>query len=562
MRTTKLTWVAVAVTASLALAACGGSSGDGGGSGDGGSSDAVLNIGSNSTIDSLNPFVAFNQLSYVTFQNTYPYLVQYDKDLGFEGYLATDWELSNGGKTWTFTLVDGATWSDGEPLDSEDVKWTLDTEIAGRSGGAVNTSGLITNLKSVEAPDPLTVTLTYSKPTAPVLGNMQQLPILPPQVWEKYATGENLKGLKTADLQVPEDMVSGGPFKVVKYEKKAFIGFQAVDNFWLTDAQPKTAGFGITMYKDNDGMVAALQSGEIDLIDSLPASFVDAVQQDGFSISSNESVFFYDFIFNSNPDKPNHRELLDPKVREAFEYGFNRQEMIDQVWLGTAQPGASIVPPVTSSPETPWSDPSVQPLPYDPDKANQILDDLGYKKGSDGIRTVPGTGDRMSYEVIFPELTDGNRIFELLQRWSKAFGVELKLKQLDDSAAFDAIGAPDYKYLDFDLAFWNWVPLIDPDFILSVMTCDQYGGWSDTGYCDPEYDKLYVKQAGDIDPAERVKTVYQMQQMIYQDKPYIVMAYVDWVSASSPDWTGFDEGPQGPLNALSIRAMTQVEPAS
>jgi peptide/nickel transport system substrate-binding protein len=560
VRTRRLTWAATGVVAALALAACGG--GGGGGGGGGASSDAVLDIGTNSSIDSINPFVAFSQLSYATFINTYPYLVQYDPELGFEGYLADSWETTNAGKTWAFTLHDGAVWSDGEPLDSEDVKWTLDTMIAGRSGGAVNTSGLITNLKSVTAPDPTTVELTYSKPTAPVLGNMQQLPILPPQVWEKYATGDDLKGLKTADLQVPDDMVSGGPFEVVKYEKKTFIGLQANDSFWLDDAKPKIAGYGLTQYKDNDAMVAALQSGEIDLIESLPASFVDPVKQDGFNVDANESVFWYDFIFNSNPDKPEHRELLDPKVREAFEYGFNRQEMIDKVWLGTAQPGASIVPPVTSSPETPWSDPSVQPLPYDPDKANQILDDLGYKKGPDGIRTVPGTGDKMSYEIIFPELDDTTRIFELLERWMTDIGVELKLKQLDSSAAFDAIGAPDYKYLDFDLAFWNWVPLIDPDFILSVLTCDQYGGWSDTGYCNPEYDKMYVKQAGQVDPQERLATVYAMQQMAYNDRPYIVVAYIDWVSASSPDWSGFDDGPQGPYNALSIRAMTEVEKTS
>ena len=91
----------------------------------------------------------------------------------------------------------------------------------------------------------------------------------------------------------------------------------------------------------------------------------------------------------------------------------------------------------------------------------------------------------------------------MLQAQLKQIGVELIQKKMDNGAAFDAIGAPDYTYLDFDLAMWDWFPALDPDFLLQTMKCDQYGSWSDTGYCDPEYEKLYTAQQTAYNPDAR-----------------------------------------------------------
>src|SRR2546425_6181376 len=88
----------------------------------------TLRIGTNSRIDSLNPFVAFNQDAYTTFFYIYPYLVQYDtKTLQFAPYYSTTWETSSDGKDWTFHLVPNAKWSDGQPLTADDVAWTVNT---------------------------------------------------------------------------------------------------------------------------------------------------------------------------------------------------------------------------------------------------------------------------------------------------------------------------------------------------------------------------------------------------------------------------------------------------
>ena len=94
---------------------------------------------------------------------------------------------------------------------------------------------------------------------------------------------------------------------------------------------------------------------------------------------------------------------------------------------------------------------------------------------------------------------------------------------------------------------WSWDGYPDPDFVLSVTTCDQWGGWSDTGYCNPEWDTLYVEQGKTVDENERLDLVWQMQEMAYNDKPYIHLVTLPTTTTWQAGWTGF----QPSLIALS-----------
>jgi len=270
---------------------------------------------------------------------------------------------------------------------------------------------------------------------------------------------------------------------------------------------------------------------------------------------------FRDFIINSNPKKTEHRELLDPLVKEAFDNAIDREKIAQTAWLGTAQPGSSIVPPNSgNAPGTsiPWSDPSIKPTPFNLDNANQLLDKAGFKKGSDGIRIADG--HKMEYQVIFPhsETGPGDRAFSIIQSDFEKIGVKLSQRSLDDDVAFDEILAPHNKYLDFDLAMWDWVPLVDPDFILYILTCNSRPVWNDTGYFNPEYDRLYKEQGQAVNPAKRVEIVHEMQQVIARDKPYLIYAYNQAIDAYTKEWTGFVKSPQGILNPLSTQSLVQV----
>ena len=118
------------------------------------------------------------------------------------------------------------------------------------------------------------------------------------------------------------------------------------------------------------------------------------------------------------------------------------------------------------------------------------------------------------------------------------------MKVLDPSAAFSAIGAPNYKYLNFDLAMWDWIPFPDPSYILNVVECNQYGSNSDTGYCNHQYDKLWNEQASTLNQTKRRQIVYKMQEILFRDRPYIVLNYPDVIDAyDSHHWAGFYNEP-------------------
>jgi peptide/nickel transport system substrate-binding protein len=526
----------VAAVAAVALVAAACNKSSGGGSTNPGSvkSGGVFRLGTSSTIDSLNPFLAFQANAILVFVYTYPYLTSYDQRNNIVPWFAKSWEASPDGLTWTFHLVSNAKWSDGQPMNANDVAWMYNTVVKYQNGPASIFAGYVTGLKTATATDPSTVTFTYSSPVSDAVEQLSAIPILPEHVWGSLATG-SAKELKSYQ-NTPQDgkpVVSGGPFELVKYQKDQVALLQRNPNWW--GQKPHMDGFGIQIFSNDDAMITALKTNQLDGVESVPFTDVTKVSQAGFKVTKTPGVFFYDFIINSNPKKTVNRELLDPTVKQAFEYAIDRKSIIQTALLGYGTTGDSIIPPAIAK----WHDPNLHALPFDLAKANQLLDGLGFAKGSDGIRVADG--HPMSYSVIVPNSRTGDLspTFQIMQNDFRQIGVQLKLKVMDPSAAFDAIGAPNYTYKTFDLAMWDWIPGPDPSSILSVLLCNQYGSNSDTGYCNPTYDDLYKQQTEAIDQKKRLQLVYQMQEMVFNDRPYIILNYPDVIDGYSPRWTNF-----------------------
>jgi peptide/nickel transport system substrate-binding protein len=256
-----------------------------------------------------------------------------------------------------------------------------------------------------------------------------------------------------------------------------------------------------------------------------------------FTLQVGASSFIYDIPINSNQKKTNNRELLDLKVRNALDLAVDRNQIIETVLNGYGTPVATMFTDLSA----PYNNTDIPIPPYDIAAANKILDDAGYARGADGIRVGPD-GSKFDWEVIVPENVEGiDRLFEILKTSWAELGINITAKKLDSTAAFEAIGAPDWKYLDFDLAIWDWVGYIDPDFMLSVLLCNQLGGWSDTGYCNPEYDKLYDEQGITLDTEKRKAIVWEMQDIQSRDLPYLWVAQKQSISAYSKNWGGLTE---------------------
>ena len=330
--------VAALVLAASLVAGCGGSkssSSTTGGVKEGG----TLRIGTSSRIDSLNPYVAFNQDAYTTFMYIYPFLVQYDQDLQFTPDFATKWETSKDGLTWTFHTRPGANWSDGKPLTAEDAAWTINTDVKYQGTGGANTAGLIAHIKSASAPDPNTLVVKYEQPVGNVLSQFQQLAILPKHIWAGY-TGHKGADLKTFANAAP--VVSGGAFTLTKFTKDEIALFERNPTFY--GPKPHIEGFGLRMFSNDDALISAMKSGEIDAIESVPPTAIETLKKAGVIVTQVPGVTTNDFIFNANTKKKNNRELLNLKLREAFAHAIDRDKINQVAWLGTAKSGHVVHP--------------------------------------------------------------------------------------------------------------------------------------------------------------------------------------------------------------------------
>ena len=521
----------------------------------------VLRIGTNSGIDSMNPFVGINQDGYSAWMQIYPSLLQYDTtqlDMPYKPSLAETWEVSDDGLTVTYTIREGATWSDGETLDAEDAAWSLGMmrEFNETAAAVWGVSG---NITSITAEDPSTLVLTYDEPGALAIDNIANTPILPPQVWEEHATGDG-EGLKTfANLpEGGEPLVSGGPFMLTEYRQGEVAVFAANPNWY--GEKPSIDGFGLQTFKVADAMISALAAGNLDAAFGIAPTALGTLEAADITIDTGPALALRDLIINSNPDKPDNRELLNLNVRKALEHAVNRAEIVETAWVGMAEPGDSILPPMSASSGQQWYNSDLETIGYDLDEANRLLDAEGFELGPDGVR-IAADGTPMEYELVFAddESGPGDRAFQIMKADFEKIGIVINQRKLDSSATWDAIYCgEDCEYRDFDLAMWDWFPTPDPNFLLSAMTCDSWGDWNDVGYCDKEYDAMYERQRLILDPAERKALIDEMQQKLYDERPYIILTYDVRIDAWSNDWDGFVPAPQSFFNSRSTQSLESV----
>ena len=522
-------------------------------------------MGSINYIDSLNPFNYIESQAYQAMLMIYPQLVQYaqgDDGLVIEGDWAASWETSADGKDWTFTLKPGGTWSDETPLTANDAAWTINTIIEFAAGPTAVAAPALGHVASAEATDENTLVIHYDAPVGNVLAQLEQLFIVPQHVWEPLV-GANGKNLKTFHPEQNLPVVSAGAYTIKEYEKKGTTVFIPWEGYYgeASNAEAVT----LTYFTNSDSMISELRQGNLDWVDQVPFNAVKVLEDDDSLVVNNvPGAETTNITWNSNPRKPKNRELLDPQVKKALSMCVDRERIIEVVFNGHASLVESLVGHIAG----PMENPNLGPLEYDCEAGNQMLDDLGYERGSDGTRIAPATTGEyaqeahpMEYEVITPTSTDFNvdRSFEIVQEGFAEAGVTLTQKVGGDTTASYALetddncdGEASTGYATFDMAMWDWVGYIDPDFMLSVVTKGQWCSWSDTGWDNPEYDEMYVRQGTLVDPEERKQLVWEMQQMIYDDFVYTQLTNHEYIDAHSDKWAGI----QTDLNVYSKEYWT------
>ncbi|HAP78008.1 MAG TPA: hypothetical protein DCR14_18240 [Acidimicrobiaceae bacterium] len=480
----------------------------------GSSSDLVtLTVGVTQDVDSPNVTVGYTVAVYELWNLQYATLT--DKAAAdFETIpgLAESWVASNDGLTYTYTLRDGLKWSDGTPLTAEDVAFTVNTS---RDQEWFNHSSVTANLTAT-AVDATTVEITSSVPD-PKLPTMDVY-ILPKHIWEEHANGD----ITAYDAT---DGVGSGPFTLKEWTPGQGWTMVANPNYW--QGKPAIDQVVFQVFTDGAAMVTALENGELDAANDIPAEQFASLQgRDDIVAVAGAQGGFTELAMNGMAGGigDGHPALLDINVRHAIAMAIDRQQLFDRVALGIGLP----LHVLGVSPDQAWLPEIAEEdrLDYDPAAANQMLDDAGYlDTDGDGVREMPDGSQPLVFRYAErSEGTQGAALRELITGWLKEIGIDTEVTVYDDAQLGEIVYAGTY-----DLFVWGWTPFVDPDPLLSYFTCDQVtydaaeAGYNDANWCSDEYDALYQQQNQELDKAKRIELVHEMIRLFYRESTYVVL---------------------------------------
>jgi peptide/nickel transport system substrate-binding protein len=185
-----------------------------------------------------------------------------------------------------------------------------------------------------------------------------------------------------------------------------------------------------------------------------------------------------------------------------------------------------------------------------------LLERAGFNRvGADGIRSN-ARGDKLSFRASIIEGSYKDAAL-LIQRYLKDIGIEMVITFVDSGRQSDIIYEQDF---DTDMYIWGWTgDYEDPSFILSIMRTEEVGESSDCFYSNPEYDKLYLEQLSILDRNRRVEVVHQMQKILYEDLPYIMLYSNVSMMALRNNCTNYVQYPAGFGSITNIRSYTNIK---
>ena len=453
---------------------------------------------------------------YVMTSFCFDSLVWPDETGNFTGLLASSWENSPDGLTWTFHLRENVTWHDGEPFTANDVAFTYDyikgkAAISPIGAGWYNTAVI----ESVEALDNYTVQIKLNEPYAPF---MQQIAavilIMPEHIWKDVSDPTKYMEDKAA--------IGTGPFILDDYDKnQQSYKYSANKNYFLG----KTAIDTLIFVTSNDPVIS-LKVGDVDE-SSLSLDQVQALKDsENMKVIEGPGYWVYRLRFNI----PANSILGNSDVRKAIYHALDCEEIQNKVLHGGGIAGNSgYVPPYSK-----WYNPNVIQYAYDPATAEKILDEAGYNEvDSDGIRLTQ-EGEKLEFQLLYTSDQQSQRIAELVQSYLKAVGIGVVLKPGDMKTVDGLVSAG-----NFDMAIYSHGTSTDPARMLNSFP--ESTGWNNT-----EFLSLANEQMSTVDEKERKELVDQMQVLIADNVPTIPILYKNVYSVCNKEkFDGFFYTPGG-----------------
>jgi peptide/nickel transport system substrate-binding protein len=424
--------------------------------------------------------------------------------------------ISQDGRVITLKLRDDIVWSDGTPITSADFLFTY--QMALDTNNAVPTPYPYDRMSSVETPDERTVVITFPEPFAPWLSTL----------WHGILPAHILRPVFEADGTLVNSAwniapsVSCGPYKFVEWQPGSHVQFQANDNYWL--GKPQIDEIIIRFVADEAAQVQALKNGEGDL--GTYFNFADAPELEGAGIQIQKVFSGYNegWFFNLDQDR-GHPALQEEKVRQAIALAFDRFTLNNNLQLGLTEPAA------TYWDHTPYVDPSVQPWPYDIERAKALLDESGWvDSNGNGIRDKNGIEMTLSYGTTNRKNRLDTQSFAVEQ--IQQVGIQLEPSSYEADVFFTNWGEGGLAatgQLDI-FQYSTKTNFPDPDtadwLCLEIPNSANPLGANWSRLCDEELDALFQQQINQVDYQARQQTFHQISKLM-NDKVYWLGVWQD-----------------------------------
>jgi peptide/nickel transport system substrate-binding protein len=456
-------------------------------------------------VPTLNPDKATGSVPSVIMFNLFNGLYTTDENFVLIPQLAESFEISDGGKTYTFKLRKNVKWHDGEAFDAEDVKYTYEY-YANPDNKAANLNNF-RDVVAVETPDKYTAIIKLKQPNAPFMILTAPVAIVPEHYHKKVGVDEFSK-----------KPIGTGPFKVKEWKPAEYTLMEANKDYFL--GAPNIEFFRQDIVPEPSVRSIAVETGKADGW-SWPPLAEDqlkfAKDTAKYTIYKTTNLAVTHFIFN-NQKAP----LNDKTFRRALMLATPRQRIIDDVFKGLAAIAHSNLNPALKA----WHDPSVAKYEYDPKKAAALLEDNGWKAGSDGIRAKDGQKAAFSVTTITGD-TARRPAVEISQQEWKTIGVDITLKEQPVSPIQTELLKG--KDSSVDASFFNWTyGSVDPD-AFATLRSDGPQNWNQLK--NPKVDELLDKGRLETDPEKRRAIYNEVQKIVVDEIPLLYVCYLETVSA-------------------------------
>jgi len=475
----------------------------------------------------LNPLFLTDMISYSISGLIFRGLTKFDKDMNIVPDLAESWRILPGGREIRFRLKKGILWHDGVELTADDVVFTF--RSATSPWTATHHSGHFGPVKEVRATDTYSVSVLYSEPYGSALDSWT-FGIIPKHIFLNR---------DVRDISFDRAPVGTGPYRLKQWVSGEKLWLESFDRFY--GGRPGIKNVFIRVIPDASTQLLELKAGGVDVMELTPSQYALETQSGTLAthfLEHRARSFRLGFLgFNMLDER-----FQDVRVRRAISHAIDKKAIIDVVLMGLGSKSTGPYPP-----EAWYASALARDFEYNPTKAEELLQDAGWKKGTDGIYRK---GDHaMSFTILTNyENRDNIKTAQIIQSNLKAVGIRTDVRTLEwQTFRHEVVAKHQFEAIVLSRAY-----LWDPDiYDLWHSSMTKEGQWNIMSYRNPALDALLEKGRRTVDGAERGEVYAKVHELLAEDQPCVFLYNADLIFVTHWRIKGIVPSPAGMLHDLA-----------